>query len=147
MTENFLYKALFISLAAHTAIVCAAYFSRINDPHYKAMRQNRVEISYKPHHKAADIKEYPIKMAQHLDFTNNPKLFTDGAIPVSLVKERRILPFGMLYDRKPERRTMESGYRVSFTAIKSEKINNPVYAAYNEMVRELIKQKSLRELR
>ncbi len=53
MTENFLFKAVFISLAAHTAILCAAYLSRINDPHYKAIRQNRVEISYKPVHKRA----------------------------------------------------------------------------------------------
>jgi hypothetical protein len=142
MTENFIFKALFISLAAHTAILCFSYFNRINDPHYKAIRQNRVEISYKPaHKKAVDIREYPIKMAQHLDFSNNPKFFSDGTIPVSLAKEKRTLPFGMLYERKPERQTMESNYRVSITPIKSEKINNPVYAAYNEMVRDLIKQK------
>ena len=142
MTENFLFKALFISLAAHTAIICFAYFSRINDIHYKALLKNRVEINYKPvHKKAADIREYPIRMAQHLDFSKNPKLFSDGTIPVSLVKEGRTLPFGMLYERKPERRPMESSYRVSLMPIKSEKINNPVYAAYNEMVRELIKQK------
>ena len=142
MTDNFLFKALFILLAAHTAILCATYLSRINDPHYKALISHRVEISYKPvHKKAADIHEYPIKMAQRLDFSNNPKIFTDGAISVSLVKDKRALPFGMIYERKPERRIMESGFRVSIAPIKSEKINNPVYAAYNEMVRELIKEK------
>jgi len=143
MTENFLFKALFISLAAHTALLCVTYLSRINDPQYKANRQNRIEISYKPSHKrAVDIREYPIKPAQHLDFGNSPKLFSDGSIPVSLVKDRPKLPFGMLYERKPEHmRTMEVSHKVFMAPIKSEKINNPVYAAYNEMVRDRIKEK------
>jgi TonB family protein len=38
-------------------------------------------------------------------------------------------------------RNMELSHRVSITPIRSEKINNPVYAAYNEMVRERIKEK------
>ena len=77
MTENFLFKAIFISLAAHTAVLCVTYFSRINDPHYKAIRQNRVEISYKPaHKKAVDIREYPIRLAQYLDLSNNPEIFS-----------------------------------------------------------------------
>ena len=143
MTENFIFKAIFISLAVHTTLLCVTYFSRINDPHYKAVRQNRIEISYKPiHQRAVDIREYPIRLAQHLDFSNNQKLFSDGNIPVSLVKERPMLPFGMLYERKPEHmRTMELSHRVSIRPITSEKINNPVYAAYNEMVRDRIKEK------
>jgi hypothetical protein len=143
MIENFLFKAIFISLAAHTAVLCVAYFNRINEPHYKANFQHHIEISYRPAQKrAADIREYPIRMAQHLDLSNNSRFFSDGTIPVSLVKERPTLPFGMFYERKPERmRTMESSYRVSITPIKSEKINNPVYAAYNEMVRERIKER------
>jgi hypothetical protein len=61
---------------------------------------------------------------------------------VGLVKERPTLPFGMFYERKPERmRVMELSHRVSIVPIKSEKINNPVYAAYNEMVRDRIKEK------
>ena len=133
MTENFLFKALFISLAVHSAVLCVTYFSRINDPHYKAIRQNRVEIS---------IREYPIKRAQPLDLSNNPGFLPDGPIPVGLVKERPMLPLGMFYERKPERiRAMELSHRISITPIKSEKINNPVYAAYNEMVRDRIKEK------
>ena len=143
MTENFLFKAVFISLAAHTAILCVTYFSRVNDPQYKAMRQNRVEISYNPvHKKTVDIREHPIRPVQKLDLSNNAKLFSDGSIPVSLVKEKPELPFGMLYERKPEHmRTMELSHKISITPIKSEKINNPVYAAYNEMVRDRIKEK------
>ena len=144
MTENFIFKAIFISLAAHTAILCVTYFSKVNDPHYKAIRQNQVEITYRPVHRkrAADIREYPIKMAQHLDLSNSPRFFSDGTIPVSLSKESPTLPFGMLYERKPESmHSMELSRRVSITPIKSEKINNPVYAAYNEMVRDRIKEK------
>jgi hypothetical protein len=141
--SSLLFKALFISLAVHTAVLYIAYFSRINDLHDNAIRQNRVEISYEPTHKrVADIREYPIRMAQRLDLSNNPGFFSDGAIPVSLVKERPMPPLGMFYERKPERiRTMELSRRVSITPIKSGKINNPVYAAYNEMVRERIKER------
>jgi hypothetical protein len=137
MTENFIFKALFISLAAHTAVLCVTYWSKISDPHYKAIRQNQIEISYKPaHRRAADIREHPIKPAQRLDFSNNQKLFSDGAIPVSLVKERPMLPFGMFYERKPEYiRTMELSRKVStMRIISSEKINNPVYTAYCQMI-------------
>jgi len=143
MTENFIFKAFFISLAAHTAILCATYLSKINDPHYKAIRENQVEVSYRDvRQRIADIREHPIKPAQRLDFSNNQKLFSDGTIPVSLVKERPSLPFGMLFERKPEHmQSMELNRRVSITPIKSEKINNPVYAAYNEMVRDRIKEK------
>ena len=143
MTENFIFKALFISLTVHTVVLSVTYFSRINDPQYKAMRQHRIEISYKSaYKKAVDIREYPIKPAQKLDLSSNKRLFSNGTIPVSMVKERSMLPFGMHYERKPERmRTMELSHKVSIMSIKSEKINNPVYAAYNEMVRERIKEK------
>ena len=48
----------------------------------------------------------------------------------------------MLFERKPEHMSsMELSHRISITPIKSEKINNPVYAAYNDMVRDRIKQK------
>jgi hypothetical protein len=143
MTENFLFKAVFISLAAHTAVLCVAYFNKINDPHYKALHQDRVEISYRTvHKKAVDIKEHPIKPAQHLDLSNSQRFFSEGTIPVNLVKERQVLPFGMIYERRQEHmRPMEMSHRISITPIKSEKINNPVYAAYNEMVRDRIKEK------
>jgi hypothetical protein len=36
---------------------------------------------------------------------------------------------------------MELSRRISILPITSEKINNPVYAAYNDMVRERIKEK------
>ena len=107
------------------------------------MLQHRVEISYSPEHKKhVDIREHPIKPAQKLDLSNNVKLFSDGSIPVSLSKDKATLPFGMLYERRPDHmRAMELSHRISIMPIKSEKINNPVYAAYSEMVRDRIKEK------
>jgi hypothetical protein len=143
MTENFLFKAIFISLAAHTAVLCVAYLSRINDPHYRAIRQHQIEISYRPiYKKASNIREYPIRLQRHLDLSENPKFFSHGTIPVDLVKENSMLPFRLFYERKPkDMRTMELSRKIFIKPITSEKINNPVYAAYNEMVRERIKGK------
>jgi TonB family protein len=143
MTENFLIKAIFISLAAHTTVLWVTFLNRINEPHHKTNVSNQVEVSYRPaHRRSADMREYPIRMAQHLDLSNYSRSLSDGTIPVSLVKERPALPYGMMEEHKPERmRALESSRRVSITPIKSEKINNPVYAAYNEMVRERIKEK------
>jgi hypothetical protein len=144
MTENFLFKALVVSLAAHTAVLWAAYLSRINDPHYKAIRQNRVEISYKPvRKKAADIREYPIRPAQSLDLSNNQKLFSEGTVPVALVKERLMMPFGIASKLKPEHmRDMELSRKVSIRPVLSQKINNPVYTVYSQMVRDRIEEKA-----
>jgi hypothetical protein len=143
MTENFIFKAVFISLAAHTAILCFTYFNRINDPHYKAIKQNHIEITLRPvHRRAIDIREHPIRPAQRLDLSNDQRFFSDGTVPVNLGQERSMLPFGMLYERKPDpMRSMAVSHRISITPIKSEKINNPVYAAYNEMVRDRIKER------
>jgi len=142
MTENFLFKALFISLAAHTAVLCVAFFNRINDPHYKAAHQNRIEISYKPFQRPVDIREYPIRPAQHLDLSNNQRFFSDGSIPVSLVKDRQSLPFGMLDERRPEHmRSMELSPRVAIMPVTSEKINDPVYVAYQNIVHDRLQEK------
>ncbi len=122
MTENFLFKAVVLSLAAHTAVLWAAYLSRINDPHYKAIRQNRVEISYKVHKKTADIREYPIRPAQSLDLNNNQKLFSEGTVPVGLVKERLMMPFGISAKLKPEHmRDMELSRKVSIRPVSSQR--------------------------
>ena len=107
MSENFFWGALLLSLTIHTSVLWGTYFWKTNNPHDKAMLPNHVEISYKPlHHRAVDIREYPIRPAQQLDLGNNSRIFsTDGTIPISLVKEKQMLPLGMLYERKSERHT------------------------------------------
>ncbi len=144
MSENFFWGALLISLTIHTTVLWSTYLWRTNVFHYKNTHAAQVEISYKPfYHRAVDIHEYPIRPSGLLDLSNSSRLFsTDGAIPVNLVKERRMLPFGMTYESKPgDPHIMQLDHRVSITPIESEKINNPVYAAYSEMVRSRIKEK------
>jgi len=145
MSENFFWGALLISLTIHTSVLWGTYLLKVNDPHYKALhRHPQVEISYKPlHHRSVDIREYPIRPAGQLDLSNNSKLFpTEGSIPINLVKEKQTLPFGMRYERKPQAQSpMQLSRRVTIAPIESEKINNPAYAAYSEMVRSRIKEK------
>lgn len=141
MTENFLFKAVFISLAAHTAILWVACMNRMNSPHEGALRLHQIEVSYQSYHKKI-VQGHPVRMTRRLDLSNNQKFFSNGTIPVNLVKERSMKPLGMFYESPSEhRRTMELSRRVSIMPIISEKINNPVYAAYNEMVRDRIKEK------
>jgi len=144
MTENFIFKAIFISLAAHTAILCMAYFGKMNAPQHKGVVENRVEISYHPmQHRPIDIHSYPIKPAQRLDLSNDERFLSDGTVPVSLVKDKPDLPFGMLFERKPEHmRNMELNHKISIMPMSSEKINNPVYAAYNQIVHDRIEERA-----
>ena len=144
MTENFIFKAMFVSLAIHTAILCAAYFKSINDPRLKAVRHDIVEISYRKTHKRnLDIREYPIKPSQRLDLSNDQKFLSNAVVSSGLVKEKSMLPFGMSYERKPEHmHVMELSRKISIMPITSAKINNPVFAAYNEMVHDRIKEKA-----
>ena len=142
MSENFIWKALFISLTIHTVVMCVSFW-KIQDPRQKINRQKRVEISYKPRQKKqADIQERPIKPTQQLDLQKDNLMPQSGGVPINLVKEKQMLPANMMYERKPERsRSLQGTRRVSITPIKSEKINNPAYAAYNEMVRSRIEAK------
>ena len=71
---------------------------------YEAKASNRIEISYKPIHKrAVDIREYPIRPAQHLDLSNNQNFLSNGTIPVSLVPEAKIaVGHGQMHERDLE---------------------------------------------
>ncbi|MDE2222664.1 MAG: hypothetical protein KGK03_06305 [Candidatus Omnitrophica bacterium] len=143
MAENFIFKALFISLTAHTVILCAAFLTKINNHHYAALKRKQVEITYRPmRRRQVDIRQYPIRPSQRLDLSNNRKLFDQGTVPVSLGHEKSMLPFRMFDEHKPEHfSTMELNRRVFIKPITSAKINNPVYALYNEMIRDRIKEK------
>ncbi|MDE1920099.1 MAG: hypothetical protein KGJ09_07960 [Candidatus Omnitrophica bacterium] len=142
MAENFIIKALFISLAAHTVLLCTAYLSRIHERNNKVFRSHLVEVTYKPTvPRTVDVREYPIRVPQRLDLSHH-KLFSKGSVPVSLGQENSQLPFEMFSEHKPEGfDAMELSHRVFIRPIMSAKINNPVYAVYNEMVRERIKER------
>lgn len=142
MTENFIIKAMVFSLAAHAAVLWVAYFNKITDPHYKAIHQSRVEITYRNiHRRSADIREHPIKPSQSLDLSNTQKLFGNDGIPVGLVKESMMMPFGMDKVKPQHMRDMELSHKIVLKPVISEKINNPVYTVYRDMVRDRLKEK------
>lgn len=117
---------------------------KLNDPKQKAMVQKRVEISYRaPQPKVADVQQRPIKPSQKLDLNNTMQASSAGAIPVKLAKEEAKVPGQMaaMYERRSEKvRSLQMTRKVSITPIKSEKMNNPAYTAYSEMVRSRIKE-------
>ncbi|MBI4309072.1 MAG: hypothetical protein HY591_01940 [Candidatus Omnitrophica bacterium] len=143
--EKFFFKALFISLAAHMVFMCGGLWRHELKPDHP--RKNRgVEVTYKPQvsRTAPDIRRHPIKPAQQLDLKNALMGPSNGEIPLKLGKEQQSLAKDfMMYERRPRqiRSTQMAVNRVSVVPIKSEKINNPAYAAYNEMVRSRIESK------
>jgi hypothetical protein len=141
--NNFLPKALFISLTLHTAFVCSGLLWHFHPAHRPV--QKRVEISYRPDkgRKAPDVRQHPVKPSQKLDLKNTTMMTSDGTVPLKLAKESQPLAKNfMMHERKPEQiRSAQMAHRVTITPIKSAKINNPAYAAYNEMVRNRIEEK------
>ncbi len=144
MFDNFLPKALFLSLTIHTVVVCSSLFWQMPQTK-KTPRVRGVEISYKSQvrPKAPDVREPPIKPTQQLDLKNSSLTASEGSIPIKLASKDQNLPANfMMAERKPEQvRSMQMARRISIAQIKSEKINNPAYAAYNEMVRNRIEEK------
>ena len=145
MIENFLPRAFFISLTAHTLLVCGGYFLKHPDPHKDGVRPKGVEIVYRPAPRplVPDLKQRPIKPSQQMDLKNSSVIPVQGTVPVKLAKPDQGLPKNFTVDERRPRiiRSMQASYHVSMTRIKSEKINNPAYASYNELVRRRIEEK------
>jgi len=145
MIENFLPRAFFISLTVHTLLVCGGYFLKYPDLHKDGARPKGVEVVYRPAARplAPDLKQRPFKPSQQVDLKNSSVIPAQGTVPVKLAKPDQGLPRNFTMDERRPRiiRSMQASYRVSMTRIKSEKINNPAYAAYNEMVRSRIEEK------
>jgi hypothetical protein len=141
MFDNFLPKALFISLAIHTAFICT---SLIHLPQVKEQRApaHQIEIDYRApaSKRLADVRQRAVKPAQQLDLKNTA-ISSNGSVPLKLGKESGLNNF-MVEGRRPDQiRSTEMSRRVSIVPIKSEKINNPAYVAYNEVVRHKIEEK------
>ena len=141
MFEHFLPKALFISLLLHTAFLSSSLLWRPPKSHKPPAQ--RVEISFKPEIRKnqIDVKQRPIKPAQRLDLKKTT--VTSGTIPLKLGGENQSLSNNFVGDeRRPEQiRSSQMVHRISIVPIKSEKINNPAYTSYNEMVRNRIEEK------
>ena len=138
ITNNFLPKALFISLTIHTIVVCSSYWMKM--PDLKRARDKRVEITYRPSSsQTLDIQQHAIKPAQRLDLQNAS---SNDAIGVKLGREgQQDLKGFTMYERKPVQiKSMQANY-ITVTPITSEKINSPIYTSYQERVRESIKER------
>ncbi len=142
MFDDFLPKAVFISVALHTAAVCGSYLLHM-PVEVKKHKVKGVEITVKPEQrKRVDLKDRPVKPAQQLDLKNTVAAPKDNAVGVKLNHPGTLPKSFMMVDRKRERiASSPKEQKISVTPIKSEKINNPAYAAYNEMVRSRIENK------
>lgn len=142
MFNNFLPKAIFISVAIHTAIVCGGYLWHMPEV-AKKQKTKGVEITIKPPTiKPLDLKDRPIKPAQPLDLKKASTISKDQGVGFKLNRQQTLPKNFMMVDRKREViQTTAMAHKISVTPIKSGKINNPAYAAYNEMVRSRIESK------
>ena len=144
MVDNFLPKALFISLTVHTVFICSGFIMHW-PAHQRALdRERQVEISYRPQYrkKPVDMREHPVKPVSRLDLQNSLRP-RDGAIPMKLAREQVGLANNLIMSR-PKPGLLHSGamaHQVLISPVGSAKINNPAYAAYTEMVRSRIEEK------
>lgn len=145
MKDHALDKAIIASVVIHGILLLVVI--GIIFPKWKkeSKSQPRVEITYRQAKKQhVSVNEYPVKPVQQLDLNQDNLLNNNSQrIPVPLTKSKGQLPAGLMMENKPDRwrNLSKSRQRVTITPIKSEKINNPAYAAYNEMVRSRIEEK------
>jgi hypothetical protein len=138
-TDNFLFKALFLSLTIHTIFICTNYWMKL--PELKKVRDKRVEISYRPPNpQKLDIKRHVIKPAQKLDLQNS-LLSANDTIGVKLSQDKQSLKNLTMYDRKPIQIRSQQASHVTVTPITSEKVNSPIYTSYQDRIRESIKER------
>lgn len=144
MLNSYLPKTLFISLTLHTLFICSTWLMHLPTP-TSNKKIKGVEISYRPlaRKKAVDMKEHPIKPTQQLDLKSRLSEPMNGSIPIRGTREISTLSkdFMMRERRREQIRSTAIVNKISVTQIKSEKINNPAYAAYNDMVRSSIENK------
>ena len=143
MFDNFLPKAVFISITIHTMIVCGGYLWHMPVVAHQKQKSKGVEITVKaPAHQKADLRDRPVKPAQMLDLKSSSLVSRNNVMGVRLNRPGSLPKSFMMVDRKRERIvSIPKAHKISVTPIRSEKINNPAYAAYNEMVRSRIETK------
>jgi hypothetical protein len=138
--NDFILKALFISITLHTVFVCTNYLLKL--PEAKKAKEKRVEITYRPpSYKKMDIAQHAIKPAQKLDLQNSLLTSTD-TIGVKLSsKDNQDIKGLTMFDRKPVQIKSSQANHITVTPMTSEKINNPIYTTYQDRVRESIKER------
>jgi len=140
--EDFIYKALIISLSVHLLCLCSSFFlpaqmARTLNPH-------RIEITYAAAKKEANIVPPPQPKPEP---AKPEKVAAQDALNAAvIIKERNVSPDGLqVYERSPEKnRVFNTAVKktVSVPLLESEKINNPSYTNYYSLVRARIRQRA-----
>lgn len=143
MKDHALDKAIVISIVIHAIILAVVLVNQIKLFKKDKAHRRVVEISYREIKKNVTVSDRPIKPVQQLDLSQQSLMDVSKQMPVPLTKSKGQLPAGLMVDNKPERwRSLSTQRRkIVITPIASPKINNPAYAAYNEMVRSRIEEK------
>ncbi len=142
LKDHAIERAIFVSLIVHGILLLLAI--GIVFPQWQKNKKHRaqVEISYKQmNKKPVNVNEHPIKPAQQLDLVpDTAQHASDKRMQAPLSKTKTPFPAGLRVDRKAENwRSLSSvKHKITITPISSQKINNPAYAAYSEIVRSRI---------
>jgi outer membrane biosynthesis protein TonB len=140
--EDFIYKALIISLSVHLAFITSSLFVPAHKT--KVRKAHKVEIVYSAKKEPtvvpkAEPKPEPPKPVQKM-------VPHDSLNAGVMIKERAVSPDGFkAYERGPDKnRTFNAAMKktVSIPLLESEKINNPSYQSYYALVRARIKQRA-----
>jgi periplasmic protein TonB len=139
--EDFIYKALIISLAAHLIFISSSLFV---PGHHAARKYKKVEITYAPAKKQPAPVPQPKEEVKPAPKKATPQDALNAAV---LIKERNIAPDGLkVADRSMDKskifNTAAMRKTVSVPVLESEKINNPSYQNYYSLVRARIRQRA-----
>lgn len=135
-------KAIIASLFFHALVLLVVVGITFPQLKKTAKKKSAVEVSYRRTHQPSNA-EHPIKPTQQLDLNQDSQTLDAKRMPVPLTKVKGQLPAGLMTEGKQEHwRSLASNRRkITITPISTQKINNPAYAAYNEMVRSRIEEK------
>lgn len=142
--ESMINKAIIASVIIHALILAALLWMKW--PLLKPQRKTKqgVEITYRDAPKTKEYRqERPIKPLQELDLQQQEKANKKSGLPVPLTKSNMGFPKGLLMENKSEqwRSLSKQRKQIVITPMTSEKINNPAYAQYSDMVRARIEEK------
>jgi outer membrane biosynthesis protein TonB len=143
--EDFIYKALIISLSVHLFFVSSSLF--IPAHHIKPRNIHKVEVTYAAVKKKEPEVVMPVPQPKPEESKPADKTpFQDSLNGSVFIKERNSAPDGLkVYERGPDKnRVFNTAIKksVSIPLLESEKINNPSYQNYYSLVRSRIKQRA-----
>ncbi len=146
MTENKIFSyALLLSLIIHAALL-----SRFSFHHPRLLKETirPLELTYQPVKALIHKQETKVKLPLVDSRMSSSKIPLEAHVQKGppLIKETGTLPQEWQLEKSPSVRidTRPVGRKISVPELKSEKINNPVYLDYYQIVRNRIKDRAYR---